>query len=72
MDTRTEAQKEAMVRVIRDLLKRYPNAKVVGHRDMPGAATQCPGFDAAAWWAEVNKKPKGLLALLLAIFGGNK
>ena len=58
MDTRTDAQKEAMVRVIRDLLKRYPNAKVVGHRDMPGAATQCPGFDAAAWWAEAGKEPR--------------
>jgi len=26
---------------------------VLGHRDMPGAATQCPGFDAGAWWASV-------------------
>lgn len=23
---------------------------VEGHRDMPGAATQCPGYDASAWW----------------------
>ena len=53
LDTRTPAQKEAMIRVIDDLLKRYPNAKVVGHRDMPGAATQCPGFDATAWWDSV-------------------
>lgn len=58
LDTRTEAQKESMARVIRDLLKRYPSAKVVGHRDMPGAATQCPGFDAGKWWADVSAEPK--------------
>lgn len=57
-DTRTPEQKEAMIRVIDDLLERYPNAKVVGHRDMPGAATQCPGFDATAWWDSVIKSRK--------------
>jgi len=81
LDTRTDSQKEAMIRVIRDMLDRYPNAKVVGHRDMPGAATQCPGFDAGAWWASVaadsqtpTKKPSGvvgaIVAALRAIFGG--
>ena len=80
-DTRTDAQKEAMIRVIRDMLERYPGAQVVGHRDMPGAATQCPGFDAGAWWASVGadsqtptKEPSGIvgaiLAALRAIFGG--
>ena len=54
-DTRTTAQTGAMIRVIRDLLQRFPNAEVRGHRDMPGAATQCPGFDAGAWWATVSK-----------------
>ena len=61
MDTRTPEQIDAMISVIDDLLDRYPNAKVVGHRDMPGAATQCPGFDATAWWDSVvegRKKPR--------------
>jgi len=58
LDTRTDAQKESMIRVIDELLQRYPNAEVIGHRDMPGAATQCPGFDAAAWWASVIKSRK--------------
>ena len=78
-DTRTPEQKAAMIRVIRELLDRYPGAQVVGHRDMPGAATQCPGFDAGAWWAEVNaptpaKEPGGILGAILAalraLFGG--
>lgn len=54
-DSRTPAQVEAMTRVIAELLERFPGAVVKGHRDMPGAATQCPGFDAAAWWDGVAK-----------------
>lgn len=76
-DTRTPAQIKAMIKLIRDLLKIFPDAVVEGHRDMPGAATQCPGFDAAAWWAsvpaEVTYKPtpaRGFWAILLdAVFG---
>jgi N-acetylmuramoyl-L-alanine amidase len=77
-DTRTEAQEAAMIRLINDLLVRFPNAKVVGHKDMPGAATQCPGFDVKSWWAEVNKpEPQtnilsAIISALLSIFGAKK
>jgi len=82
-DTRTPAQRTAMRRVIWEMIIRYPGAKVVGHRDMPDAATQCPGFDAGAWWASLTdpapapaKQPSGIvgaiLALIRAIFGGGK
>jgi N-acetylmuramoyl-L-alanine amidase len=77
-DTRTEAQEAAMIRLINDLLVRFPNAKVVGHKDMPGAATQCPGFDVKSWWAEVNKpEPQTnilsvIINALLSIFGAKK
>ena len=54
-DSRTAEQKAAMVRLILELLQRFPGAIVEGHRDMPGAATQCPGFDARAWWDSVAK-----------------
>lgn len=57
-DSRTAAQVSAMIREIRALLVRFPNAKVVGHRDMPGAATQCPGFDVIEWWATVSTPPE--------------
>jgi N-acetylmuramoyl-L-alanine amidase len=49
-DSRTPAQIAAMIRLIDELHERFPGAVVTGHRDMPGAATQCPGFDARAWW----------------------
>lgn len=54
VDNRTPEQIESLIRLLRDLLKRYPGAKVVGHRDL--APTQCPGFDVQAWWAKVQKK----------------
>lgn len=61
-DSRTDEQKIAMVATVKKLLDRFPRAVVKGHRDMPGASTQCPGFDAAAWWDGVAKglapKPK--------------
>lgn len=43
-DTRTEAQKRTLLTLIRTLKARYPEAKVVGHRDY--AAKACPSFDA--------------------------
>ena len=33
-DTRTPRQKEALHRLVHELLQRYPEAKVVGHRDL--------------------------------------
>lgn len=69
-DSRTAAQIKSMIKEIRELKKRYPNAKVVGHRDMPSAATQCPGFDAGAWWAGVEKRQKlRLLTWLRRLLG---
>lgn len=86
-DSRTSAQTEAMISWIDQMLERFggdgidptKGPVVTGHRDMPGAATQCPGFDATAWWAEVQRKrtrPKGFGALLAMILkmitGGGK
>lgn len=71
LDTRTAAQKAAMIEQINEMLALYPNAIVEGHRDMPGATTQCPGFDAGAWWHEVSRPmdtpPSGLAALISAL-----
>lgn len=67
-DSRTQAQKTAMARLIREMMDRFPGAVVEGHRDMPGAATQCPGFDARAWWDAEARKPSGFLALIASLF----
>jgi N-acetylmuramoyl-L-alanine amidase len=48
-DTRTAAQEEAMFDKIVELTERYPNAKVVGHRDFKEVKKACPCFDVKTW-----------------------
>ena len=43
-DTRTDAQKQSLVLLLRYLRQRYPSAKIYGHRDFANKA--CPCFDA--------------------------
>jgi N-acetylmuramoyl-L-alanine amidase len=47
-DTRTDAQKQATINLLKDLKKRYPNAKILGHRDF-GAKKACPSFEVKDW-----------------------
>jgi N-acetylmuramoyl-L-alanine amidase len=44
-DTRTEAQKLAILGLLKTLRKKYPKAIIQGHRDF-GAKKACPSFDA--------------------------
>lgn len=44
-DTRTDAQKAALTRLIADLRKRYPYALVLGHNELDCRKPHCPGFD---------------------------
>lgn len=50
-DTRTKGQRLALLAIMRDLRRRYPNVKIRGHRDF--AAKACPSFDATAEYAEI-------------------
>lgn len=43
-DTRTAAQKEALLALLKKLRAKYPKASIHGHRDF--AAKACPSFDA--------------------------
>jgi len=52
VDNRTPLQIAAQIKLTREVLSRHPGARVVGHLDL--AATQCPAYDAAAWWASVS------------------
>lgn len=45
-DTRTEAQKRALLRLLRRLKAAHPEARILGHRDLPGVKKDCPCFDA--------------------------
>lgn len=51
-DTRTAAQKKSLRVLVTDMLSRYPDAEVRGHRDWPNVAKACPSFDVKKWLAE--------------------
>lgn len=51
-DTRTERQKAELLKLIRELLVRYPGARVTGHNEW--AAKACPSFDVQRWKKEVG------------------
>lgn len=55
IDTRTQAQKDALFLLVSDLKRQFPNAEVLGHRDFPGVAKACPSFDTRKWWASASK-----------------
>lgn len=46
-DTRTEAQKHALKRLLEELHERYPKALIVGHHDL-NPMKMCPCFDVAS------------------------
>lgn len=53
-DTRTTAQKAALEKLVKELLKRYPGATVHGHNEF--AAKACPSFDVKQWLKEAGIK----------------
>ena len=46
-DTRTPEQKDTLRKLLERLKEDYPEAKVVGHRDLPGVKKDCPCFEVA-------------------------
>ena len=52
-DTRTEAQKTALLLLLHELKKRYPQARIVGHRDFDNGKA-CPCFDAQSEYGMLN------------------
>jgi N-acetyl-anhydromuramyl-L-alanine amidase AmpD len=45
----TRQQMATLEAKIIDLTTKYPDARVVGHRDLD-SGKECPTFDVAAWW----------------------
>lgn len=50
-DTRTDAQKAALIELLRKLKAKYPVAAIHGHRDFANKA--CPSFDATTEYADL-------------------
>ena len=52
-DTRTAAQRTALLHLLKQLKQRYPAAQICGHRDFPNVHKDCPCFDAKAEYANL-------------------
>jgi N-acetylmuramoyl-L-alanine amidase len=52
----TPQQWHSLINLLKMLLKKYPKAKVLGHRDFPNVSKACPCF-AAKPWAKKNGFP---------------
>lgn len=53
-DTRTDAQRRALQIYVKDFHRRFPEVKIVGHREL--AARDCPSFDVQKWLTEIGLK----------------
>ena len=45
-DNRTPSQKYSQLYLLRQLKRKFPEAKILGHRDFPNVKKDCPCFDA--------------------------
>jgi len=52
-DTRTPQQKVALKRLLKDLRRKYPQACILGHRDLSNVSKACPCFDAETEYAGI-------------------
>lgn len=53
VDNRTDAQKETILRLLKDLKERFPTAIIQGHRDFPGVKKDCPCFNAKTEYSKL-------------------
>lgn len=54
-DNFTDIQFTVLKHLITGLKMEYPDAEVLGHRDLPNVPKECPSFDAPAWWEAIQK-----------------
>lgn len=54
-DTRTEAQKASLLRLLKELRERYPKAIIGGHHDL-NPMKECPCYDAVKEYRDIQPK----------------
>ena len=55
-DNRTPEQIAVLTALVERLTTEYPEAEVIGHRDLPNVRKACPSFDVREWWAAHEEK----------------
>ena len=53
-DTRTELQKHAMFELLKQLTRDYPEARIMGHCELPHVAKACPCFLPSKYYAKLQ------------------
>lgn len=61
-DTRSPEQTRSLLEVITHWKTLYPSAIILGHRDFPNVAKECPSFCVSAWLSSLSpsKRPNAL------------
>lgn len=54
LDNRTPQQKAALINKLTELKRKFPAAKIQGHRDFPKVAKSCPNFNAIQEYAGIR------------------
>jgi N-acetyl-anhydromuramyl-L-alanine amidase AmpD len=53
-DTRTPQQKASLYELLKSLHRDYPQARIIGHRELPHVAKDCPCFTASSEYADLQ------------------
>ena len=57
-DTRTPQQKASLYELLKQLHRDYPKARIIGHRELPHVAKDCPCFTASSEYSQLNGNQK--------------
>ena len=52
-DTRTEAQKAAMEKYVKNFHRKHPEVRIIGHRQLNASKT-CPSFSVPRWLQQIG------------------
>jgi len=53
-DTRTEAQKHSLYELLKALTAEYPEARIMGHCELPHVAKKCPCYRPSIEYADLQ------------------
>ena len=55
-DTRTELQRHALYELLKQLRHDYPQARIVGHSELPGTTKPCPCYNCSSEYKDLQPR----------------